>query len=127
MPKPGWKSVSLPEEMVGEIDGVIEQRPGLGYKGVGSFVISTVRRMIGETRPALEHFNVYEDHVTVIDHRRRTLADIYFRDGNVYCELCEEKECEHVQYALSIPKIEQALREKGWAIEEGEVIRGVRI
>jgi len=124
MPKPGWKSISLPEEMVEEIDRVIQQRPELGYKSVGSFVTSAVRRMIEETGPALEHFNVYEDHVTVIDRRRRTLVNVYFRNGNVYCDVCEEKDCEHVQYALSIPKVEQALREKGWAIEEGKVIRG---
>ena len=123
MPQPGWKSISLPEEMVEEIARIIRERPELGYKSVSSFVIAAIRRLIEETKPTLEHFNVYEDHVTIIDHKRRRLVNVYFRNGRIYCELCQETECPHTQYALNIPKIQEALREKGWIIKEGKVIR----
>ena len=120
MPKPGWKSVSLPEEMVGEIDGVIEQRPELGYKGVRSFVTSAVRRMIGETRPALEHYNLNPDGVLILD---RTLnpdriIQVYFRPEGAWCEFCEIKTCKHANFALNIPKVQEILREKGWSIKK---------
>ena len=123
MPQPGWKSISLPEEMVEEIARIIRERPELGYKSVSSFVIAAIRRLIEETKPTLEHFNVYEDHVTIIDHKRRRLVNVYFRNGRIYCELCQETECPHTRYALNIPKIQEALREKGWIIKEGKVIR----
>ena len=123
MPQPGWKSISLPEEMVEEIARIIRERPELGYKSVSSFVIAAIRRLIEETKPTLEHFNVYEDHVTIIDHKRRRLVNVYFRNGRIYCELCQETECPHTEYALNIPKIQEALREKGWIIKEGKVIR----
>lgn len=123
MPQPGWKSISLPEEMVEEIARIIRERPELGYKSVSSFVIAAIRRLIEETKPTLEHFNVYDDHVTIIDHKRRRLVNVYFRNGRIYCELCQETECPHTQYALNIPKIQEALREKGWIIKEGKVIR----
>jgi len=123
MPQPGWKSISLPEEMVEEIARIIRERPELGYKSVSSFVIAAIRRLIEETKPTLEHFNVYEDHVTIIDHKRRRLVNVYFRNGRIYCELCQEAECPHTEYALNIPKIQEALREKGWIIKEGKVIR----
>jgi hypothetical protein len=41
----------------------------------------------------------------------------------VYCELCEEENCEHVKYALNLSKVQKALREKGWVIEEGKIIQ----
>ena len=66
----------------------------------------------------LEHFNVKEDHVTVIDYRRRMFADVYFREGRAYCELCGEEDCEHIKYALSLSKLQKALERKGWTIRE---------
>ena len=73
--------------------------------------------------PALEHFNVYEDHVTVMDRRRRMFADVYFRNKQVYCALRHEEDCEHVEYALNLPKVERILSRKGWVIREGKIIR----
>lgn len=123
MPQPGWRSISLPEEMIEKVAKIIEERPELGYKSISSFIIDAVRRLIEETKPALEHFNVYDDHVTVIDHKLRRLVNVYFTNDRVYCELCQATECPHIQYALNIPKIQEALREKGWIITEGKVLR----
>jgi len=43
--------------------------------------------------PALQHFNVNQDHVTAIDHKKRMFADVYFREGNVCCQLCKQENC----------------------------------
>ena len=71
-----------------------------------------------------EHFNVYEDHVTIWDKLEERLVDVYFQRGKAYCQYCDAHECEHTRFALSIPKVVKALREKGWIIEDGKVIRG---
>lgn len=73
--------------------------------------------------PALEHFNVNEDHVMVIDHKRRMFADVYLRNDHVYSELYEEEDCKHVKYALSLSKVQKALERNGWVIEKGKIIR----
>jgi len=74
-------------------------------------------------RPELEHFNVAEDHVTVMDHKRKMYADVYFRGNKVFCQLCSDEDCEHVEYALNIPKLQKLLRKKGWVIEDGKIIQ----
>jgi hypothetical protein len=47
-------------------------------------------------------------------------TDVYFREGHVYCELCEEEDCEHVKYALNLSKVQEALERKGWVLGETE-------
>jgi len=67
MPVSGWKSVSIPEDMVKEIQRIIKENPHLGYKNVSQFVINAIRKLIEQYKPRFEHFNTYEDHVTIID------------------------------------------------------------
>ena len=46
-------------------------------------------------------------------------ADVYFHEGRAYCELCEEKVCEHIKYALSLSKVQKALERGRWIVREG--------
>ena len=114
-----------------KIERYIENHPEAGYKSLADFVTEAVRKRCEELKilvpkaepPPLEHWNVNQDHVTVLDHRARMLADVYFKGNKVYCELCKAENCEHVKYALNIPKVQQLLHKKGWIIEEGEIIQ----
>ena len=114
-----------------KIEEYMKAHPESGYKSLADFVTDAVREKCEELKilvpkpepPPLEHFNINQDHVTVIDHRVRMLADVYFRNNHVFCELCKAENCEHVKYALNIPKVQQLLRKKGWIIEEGEIIQ----
>jgi len=67
------------------------------------------------------HVNVYEDHATIYDNLRKELIDIYFQN-DPYCEKCGKSDCEHVQYVLTLPKVVEPLKEKGWTIINGKVI-----
>jgi hypothetical protein len=44
------------------------------------------------------------------------------RKPYIYCSLCEGPECDHTRFALSIPKVIETLKEKGWKIESGKII-----
>ena len=46
MPEKGWKSVSLPEGLVSEIETIVERRAA--YTSVSEFVRSAVTRLIDE-------------------------------------------------------------------------------
>ncbi|RLC69485.1 MAG: hypothetical protein DRI26_09015 [Chloroflexi bacterium] len=120
MPLPGWKSVSLPAKMIEEIEWIIENRPELGYKTVGSFVTAAVRRMIEQYGPRLEHFNLNENGVMVLDRELKPppgrILQVYFRPEGVWCEYCESDRCRHVEFALSLPKVQEILRKKGWKV-----------
>lgn len=74
--------------------------------------------------PRFEHFNFYEDHVTIWDRKEKRLVDVYFRNRRVYCEFCKEFDCEHISFALSLPKVVKPLRDIGWIIKDGKVVRG---
>ena len=112
-----------------KIERYIENHPEAGYKSLADFVTEAVRKRCEELKilvpkaepPPLEHWNVNQDHVTVLDHRARMLADVYFKGNKVYCELCKAENCEHVKYVLNIPKVQHLLHKKGWIIEEGEI------
>lgn len=43
MPAPGWKSISLPEEMLEKIERIIEQYPDLGYRSKADFISAAIR------------------------------------------------------------------------------------
>jgi len=69
-----------------------------------------------------KHFNVYEDHVTIVDFEKRRFIDVFFRNGKPHCELCNSDSCIHVKFTLRIPKVVEKLREKGYKVEDGEII-----
>lgn len=62
----------------------------------------------------IEHFNIYEDHITLRDHRIGRYVDIFARNGTLWCEHCESSKCEHIEYALSDPEIAKVLEKRGW-------------
>lgn len=130
MPMDRYRGISLQRELVDKIEQYINAHPETGYKSLADFITDAVRKRCEELKilvpvslepPILEHFNVNQDHVTVIDRKRRMFADVYFRNTRVYCELCEKENCEHVKYTLNLQKVQKALREKGWKIEEGKI------
>ena len=131
MPIDKYRGISLQRELVNMIEQYIKTHPEAGYKSLADFVTEAVRKRCEELEilvpkaepPPLEHWNVNQDHVTVLDHRARMLADVYFKNNKVYCELCKAENCEHVKYALNIPKVQQLLHKKGWIIQEGEIIQ----
>lgn len=64
----------------------------------------------------MEHYNLNENGVVVLDKRERRLIQIYFRPEGVYCEYCRKFSCKHVNFALSIPEVQAILKSAGWKI-----------
>ena len=134
MPIDRYRGISLQRELVNKIEEYINSHPETGYKSLADFVTDAIRKRCEELKilgpappepPELEHFNVNEDHVTIIDHKMRRIPDVFFRNNRVWCDVCEEEDCRHVRYALKIPKVVKILSENGWVIdeEEGKIIR----
>ena len=132
MPIGKYRGITLQKELVNVVEQYITTHPETGYKSLADFITDAVRKRCEELKilvptslepPILEHFNVNQDHVTVIDRKRRMFADVYFRNNRVYCELCEKETCEHVKYTLNLQKVQKALQEKGWRIKEGKIIQ----
>ena len=124
-----YTTVRLPKELMEEIDQIIEHGVR-GYKSRAEFIKEAIRKRFEELEalmpkpmpPALEHFNLNEHGVRVLD---RTLPnttssgriiDVYFNPDKVICEYCESSDCRHVKFALSLPEVQKILRKKGWKI-----------
>lgn len=58
------------------------------------------RRDCGDSR--LEHFNLYENVIRIVDHKLKRIVDVDYRNGEMFCEVCETTECIHTGYAWSI-------------------------
>jgi len=77
-----------------------------------------------ELQPALEHFNISENGVSILDRTstdktsRGRIIDVYFKPDKVWCEYCESSKCQHVKFALDLPEVQKILRVKGWKIPE---------
>ena len=132
MPIDKYRGISLQRELVDKIEEYVKTHPETGYKSTADFVTDSVRKRCEELKilipmpaepPRLEHYNLNQDHVTIIDRAQKAFADVYFRNNHVYCEYCASENCEHIEYAVNLPKIQAILSKKGWVIEEGKIIR----
>ena len=76
--------------------------------------------LIENTQFRFEHFNTFENYATIKDKKEpNRLFDVYPKnDGKLWCENCDSIECEHVKYALTVPKVVESLRKKGWKYRE---------
>jgi len=113
-------TIRIPKELADEMDELIGKR---GFRTRAEIAKEAIRKFLSEYKPHLEHFNidVEKQCVRVIDHKRRCIADVYFTEKGIWCEWDNSTDCEHVKYALEIPKVREILRKHGWEIEEGKL------
>ena len=126
-----YTTVRLPKEIMDEIDQIIK-RGIRGYKSRSEFIKEAIRKRFEELNtaqptpnllPPLEHFNVSEEGVRILD---RTLAsktstgriiDVYFKPDTVWCDYCQSSNCRHTKFALDLPAVQEILNRKGWTIK----------
>ena len=68
------------------------------------------------TSHPLEHYNTYDDHITIRDHTIGRYIDIWPKDGELWCELCEKISCRHIRFVTSLPQIMEKLEKRGWKV-----------
>ena len=124
-----YTTVRLPTELMDEIDQII-RRGVRGYKSRSEFIKEAIRKRFEDLQasqpmpklPPLEHFNVDEQGVRILD---RTLAtktsggriiDVYFKPDSVWCDYCQSNSCRHTRFALELPAVQETLDKKGWKI-----------
>ena len=124
-----YSTVKVPKGLIEEIDKMMDR---YGFRSRSEFVKDAVRNLLRQynivpEKPRFVHFNVYEDHVSIIDNEQpegKSWVDVYLQNGKAWCDLCEKHDCDHTRFALGLPKVVDALTAKGWAVEDGKVVRG---
>jgi len=123
MPKPGFKSITISESVYDKFNQVyLKNKDELVMKGVNSFagyVTYQLEQMMQKDKtfarfaPKLEKISVDEERVILKDNIKNRIAEVAFQHGELYCLLCEEKDCVHVGYIFALPDVYEILNSKG--------------
>lgn len=106
------KKVEIQKKL--EIDRFSPTRSGLGTWIISEFLIE-------HTNFRFKHINTLEKHVTIYDKKMHRYIDIYPKEPNqLWCELCDSIDCEHVKFAFTVPEAREGLRKKGWKLPDVE-------
>ena len=118
--KENWVTTKVRRTLEYEIEKALrgDEAKKEGLTNKAQFVDYAIRELL--TRLEVErmsHFNMYDDHVKILDNRLGKLGrivSVYFkRDGKPYCDYCEESDCVHVQYAWELPEARKVLEGHG--------------
>ena len=123
MPKAGFKSITVSEDVYDKFYDVFEKnKPELTMKGINSFS-GYVTYMLEQTMqkdktfaryaPKIEKISVDEDRVILKDNIKNRIAEVAIQRGELFCQLCEEKDCVHIGYVFSLPDVYEILNAKG--------------
>jgi hypothetical protein len=63
--------------------------------------------------PKLEKISVDDDRVIIKDNIKNRIAEVVIQRGELYCQLCEAKNCFHIGFVFSIPDVYEVLNSKG--------------
>ena len=123
MPKAGFKSITVSVEVYDKFFDVFEKnKPDLTMKGINSFS-GYVTYMLEQTMqkdktfaryaPKIEKVAVDDDRVILKDNIKNRIAEVAIQKGELFCQLCEEKDCVHIGYVFSLPDVYEVLNSKG--------------
>ena len=123
MPKPGFKSITISETVYDKFFDVYKKnKDSLTMKGVNSFA-GYITYMLEDTMqkdktfakfaPKLELISIEDDRVIIKNNIENRIAEIVYQRGELYCQLCEAKDCHCIGYVWSIPEIYEKLNSKG--------------
>ena len=123
MPKEGFKSITVSETVYNKFFDVYQKnKEDLVMKGVNSFsgyVTYMLEEMMQKDKtfaryaPKIEKISVDEDRVILKDTMENRIAEVALQRGELYCQLCEDKNCVHVGFAWAIPEVYEILNAKG--------------
>ncbi len=123
MPKAGFKSITVSENVYDKFFNVYEKnKEDLAMKGVNSFsgyVTYMLEEMMQKNKtfaryaPKLEKISVDGDRVVLKDNIKNRIAEIMIQRGELFCQLCEEKDCVHIGFVFSLPDVYEVLNSKG--------------
>jgi len=123
LPKEGFKSITVTELVYSKFFDVYQKnKQDLLMKGVNSFsgyVTYMLEEMMQKDKtfakyaPKIEKISVDEDRVILKDNIKNRIAEVTVQRGELFCQLCEQKNCVHVGFAWAIPEVYEILNAKG--------------
>ena len=123
MPKPGYKSITVSENVYKKFFEVYEKnRKGLELKGIMSFSGYLTSRMeemmikdevFAKHSPFIEKIAVDQNRVILKDNKKNRIAEVLMNNGELQCLLDERSDCVHVGFVYSLPELYGIISNKG--------------
>ncbi len=123
MPKAGFKSITISEQVYDKFHDVFEKsKSELAMKGVNSFAgyitymledMMLKDKTFARYAPKLEKISVDDDRVIIKDNIKNRIAEVTIQRGELFCQLCDEKNCFHIGFVFSLPDVYEVLNSKG--------------
>jgi hypothetical protein len=123
MPKAGFKSITVAESVYNKFHDVYKKnKQDLSMKGINSFAGYITYMMedlmqkdetFARYAPKLEKIAVDDNRVVIKDNIKNRIAEVAIQNGELYCMLCEEKDCFHVGFVFSLPDVYEVLNSRG--------------
>ena len=122
MPKAGFKSITVSETVYDKFyDVFLKAKDDLAMKGINSFsgyVTYILEEMMSKDKtfskylPKIEKISIDNDRIILKDNIRNRIVEVSFREHELYCHLCDKKDCVHIGFVFSLPEIYEFLNKK---------------
>lgn len=126
-----YRNISIKKEFADAIEQFVNTHPQYGYRSIAQFLEDSARDRLETLKgfqmlpPPLEHFNLDENGIRILDHSLATsnspkgrIIDVYFKPNKALCEYDNSTSCRHVKFALGLPKVQKIFKKKGWNLPE---------
>jgi len=117
-----YTTIKLPNDIVIEMDQLIGKH---GFTSRAEIIKDALRELLTHHKnsdlPRFEHFNIDPDGARITDRKLHMIADIYFKPEGIFCDLDKTEKCEHIDFALTVPKIQDIIKQKtkeGWKLPD---------
>ena len=123
MPKTGFKSFTISEVVYDKFNQVYQKnKDDLTMKGVNSFAgyvtylledVMKKDKTFARYATKLEKVSIDADRIILKDNIKNRIAEVAIQNNELYCQLCEEKDCVHIGYVFGLPDVYEVLNSKG--------------
>ena len=116
-----WGNIRMRQDLIDRLSKILEVNEVKtdGFTNISQFVDHILRKTIEDMEKQMEHLNMYDDHVKIMDRKLGKLGrivSVYFKKENSpWCDYCEEPDCIHVQYAWEIADVRKILKKHGFS------------
>ena len=118
MPKPGYKTITISEKVYNKFLEFSKKNQVAGVNSFSGYVTYLLESKMAKDKtfakyaPKLELISIEEDRVIIKNKIENRIAEIVYQRDDLYCQLCEAKDCHCIGYAWSIPEIYEKLNSK---------------
>ena len=122
MPKPGFKSITVSENVYRKFfNAYAKNKKELEFKGITSFsgyLTSMMEEMMKRYEandlqaPFMEKILIDHDSVILKDNKKNRIVEISLRNNELQCLLDDRNDCVHVGFVYSLPELYFMLKPK---------------